>query len=89
MSLENEDIALIISSCRFIYLLRNLGLNSFVIPIKSCNTRTCPSTLLPAPIPMIGILTSFATFLAKSLGIFSRTIAKHPIFSKSLASLIN
>ena len=70
------------------YLLRNLGLNSFVIPIKSCRTRTWPSTLPPAPIPIIGMLISFATLSANLLGTFSKTIAKQPIFSNKLASSV-
>ena len=48
----------------------------------SCNTKTCPSTSEPAPIPMIGMFTDLATFLANFAGIFSNTIAKHPAFSE-------
>ena len=44
------------------YLLKNLGLNSCVIPNISCNTRTCPSTLAPAPIPITGIVILLAIF---------------------------
>ena len=38
------------------YLLRNLGLKSFVIPSISCKTKTWPSQSTPAPIPIVGIV---------------------------------
>ena len=49
-------------------------------------TNTCPSTPPPAPIPITGIEIVLATFSASLAGIFSSTKAKHPSFSKSLAS---
>ena len=64
-------MALVISSYKCKYLRKNLGLNSCVIPSISCKTRTCPSTSGPAPIPIIGMFTLSATFLANSAGIFS------------------
>ena len=50
-------IAFDIISSRFTYLLKNLGLNSEFNPTKSWVTKTCPSTSLPAPIPIIGAVT--------------------------------
>ena len=52
----------------------------------SCKTNTCPSTSTPAPIPITGMFSFLATSLASSAGIFSRTIEKHPAFSRTCAS---
>ena len=89
MSSEYFLTALLINESRSRYLLRNRGLKSLFIPSMSCDTRTWPSRLDPAPIPIIGIFVLFSTSLESMLGIFSRTKEKQPISSSNKASSIN
>ena len=81
--------ASVISAYKSRYLRKNLGLNSCVIPIISCVTNTWPSTPPPAPIPITGIVKLFATSSANLAGTFSKTKAKQPSSSRSLASSFN
>ena len=55
------------------------------MPSISWSTSTWPSTPLPAPMPITGILTSLATRVASFAGIFSKTMAKQPAFMATMS----
>ena len=55
----------------------------------SYKTKTCPSHLEPAPIPMTGISKSLVTLSATSEGIHSRTKQDAPASCKEMASFSN
>ena len=49
-----------------VYFLTNLKLIGFK-PIKSSNTKICPSQLLDAPIPIVGTFTILVTCFANDV----------------------
>ena len=55
-------------------------------PIKSSNTKICPSQLFDAPIPMVGILIFLVTNLDKDVSTHSNTIEKAPADCNNSAS---
>jgi hypothetical protein len=78
-------IAVFICFVIFANLLTNLTFIGFN-PIRSSVTRTWPSQLTDAPIPIVGIFIVFVISFASELSTHSNTIEKTPNSSKILAS---
>ena len=64
----------------------NFGVKSWNMPSMSWFTSTWPSQPAPAPMPMVGMVSSADTRAASSAGMASRTTAKAPASSTAWAS---